>query len=299
MSYLFRFDGSRDNDDFMALRRDQYAERVYAGTPMKVGPWVPDFLEVAVDESARSVRLTLIELEATDTVALVSCRKYLPENSTAIVASFAQYLDSVVNQCRVTSDPRLPAFQTLKRTMTDGMKVTVHTAAALRTSSDFIEVLGLLDQPERGVIKPFVGAPASTASFVFEDARRMSRDELDGLRRVVRILHAVVVGKDHSGGTLKGYANLNRKPLEMALDGQSARFPELSKLVSPSDYSGAALECEKILGELCDLWSGHRTVEPDHVRRWIVSFHPIASSFPQHEPIQNVFDKARTVLAAK
>jgi hypothetical protein len=134
---------------------------------------------------------------------------------------------------------------------------------------------------------------------VFEGKRRLGRDELDGLRRVVRILHAVVVGKDHSNGTLKGFWNLNRKPLETALKTESARYPELSRLISPSDYSGAEIDCEKIIHELHDLWGAARSANPERIREWIRDFHPIASALPQHEPMQKVFDQARSVLTSK
>ena len=84
------------------------------------------------------------------------------------------------------------------------------------------------------------------------------------------------------------------------MKGESARYPELSSLISPSDYSGAAINCEKILHELRDLWGAARSdASPERIREWIRDFHPIASALPQHEPMQEVFDQARSVLTSK
>ena len=83
--FLFRLDGSRDNDQFMDLWRARYGNNVYSGTPMKLGPgWIPDFVELMTDETVKSMSLTLIELEATEGDARASCRKYLPESSAQI-----------------------------------------------------------------------------------------------------------------------------------------------------------------------------------------------------------------------
>jgi hypothetical protein len=224
----------------------------------------------------------------------------LPENSVAVFEAFVRYLDTVLERCRSNTDPRLPALQALRATLAGQLDVVVRTAGALRTPGDLIEVFPLMDQAVGLPVKSLVTHAVRPRFFAFEGERRLGRDELDGLRRVVRTLHAVVVGKDHSSGTLKGFFNLNRKPLETALNGESTRFPALSRLISPSDYSGAAIDCEKILNELRDLWSPMRSdAYPERIREWIRDFHPIASALPQHEPMQDVFDQARRVLTSK
>jgi hypothetical protein len=114
-TFLFRLDGSRENDAFLALRRASYAERLYSGTPMKLGPgWIPDFVEVAIDDGTKTLLLTLIELEATESVARASCRKYLPEPSREVLTRFQQYLGTILLECQATADPRLGAFQRLR-----------------------------------------------------------------------------------------------------------------------------------------------------------------------------------------
>jgi hypothetical protein len=81
-AFLFRLDSARDNDAFMTLRGGRYGERIYSGVAMKAGWWIPDYVEVDVVDDTEGIRLTLIELEATEIVARASCRKYLPEGST-------------------------------------------------------------------------------------------------------------------------------------------------------------------------------------------------------------------------
>lgn len=298
--FLFRFDGAPDNADFVTRWSERHGGQVYSGTSMRVGFWTPDMLEVTIDDAADRVHLTLIELEATEKRAREHCRQYLPESSAAVFEVFVRYLDTVLERCRSNTDPRLPALQALKGTLAGQLGVVVRTAGALRTSGGLIEVFPLMDQGTGPPVQSAVTHAARPRSFVFDGERRLGRDELDGLRRVVRILHAVVVGKDHSSGTLKGFWNLNRKPLETALNGESARYPELSRLISPSDYSGATIDCEKILHELRDLWGTARAdANPERIRKWIKDFHPIASALPQHEPMQEVFDQARSVLTSK
>jgi hypothetical protein len=91
VSFLFRFDGAQANHEFAELWQRRHGSVLYAGATLKVGPgWTPDLAEVAVDETAMKVQLTLIELEATDMVARESCRKYLPESSSAIINVFSQ-----------------------------------------------------------------------------------------------------------------------------------------------------------------------------------------------------------------
>src|ERR1700722_4287981 len=195
-SFLFRFDGSRDNDKFMELRGKRHGSRLYAGTPMKVGPgWIPDFAEVFIDEPAMGVQLTLIELEATDIAARESCRKYLYERSSAICEAFSQYISTVVSQCRGTADPRLIAFQHLKEFLGKAPTLALRTAGALRDSPDFLEDFPLIGQSGRSAAQAPADAATNRPALVFVGKRRLSREEVQGLWRVVQILHALMIGK--------------------------------------------------------------------------------------------------------
>jgi hypothetical protein len=77
--FLFRFDGARENDEFLNLARSK-GHLVYAGLAMQLQRgWIPDFVEVTLDEKAATCTITIVELESTEGSALVSARKYLPE----------------------------------------------------------------------------------------------------------------------------------------------------------------------------------------------------------------------------
>src|SRR5260221_392230 len=147
-TYLFRIDSAKDNDAFFNALRPSVSH-VYAGVDIQVGSsgWSPDFIKISVSES-EDFKLTLIELDATDSVARTSCRKYLPENSTEIVHAFCKYLERVIRACRSSAHPHENEFARLKA-MLEGGKVVVTTAGALRSSTSFIEELSLIDQPER------------------------------------------------------------------------------------------------------------------------------------------------------
>jgi hypothetical protein len=115
------------------------------------------------------------------------------------------------------------------------------------------------------------------------------------LRRVVRILHAIATRADHSGGVLDGFSR--RNPLRRALEGQSDRYPELSKLVSTNDRTGGRVDCGCVTNELTALLATTgQDVKTSDVRRWIEAFHPVASCFSKQEPMQMVFEQARKVL---
>ena len=102
-TYLFRIDMNKDNDTFFNARKS-LASYVYAGMSVRIGSssgWIPDLIEIVVDES-RDFTLRLIELEAQKSDALISSRKYLPENSAEIVGAFCEYLEQVICACRST-----------------------------------------------------------------------------------------------------------------------------------------------------------------------------------------------------
>lgn len=299
--FLFRLDSSRENDGFMALRRARNIDYVYSGAAMKVGPgWIPDFVEVSVDAPTGKCRLTLIELEATHAAASISSRKYLPESSASILEAFAVYLDSVLSQCRSTADPRIDGFQELKNLIVGTTSVTIYTAGALRTSPDFLEELPLIDQPAREAI-PIRPALEATRAFLLEGERVLSREENNGLRRTIRILDAVIMGRDHSGGTLHSWRNLRTKPLDDAVFAQPDHYPELKKHLASKADAGLRINCDSIAKELSELWSHseHLRLRQEQVGQFIESFYTIAVSFEWHDQMRHVFEKARAIVDAK
>lgn len=64
--FLFRFDGAEANAEFVARWQRHHGREVYSGTSITVGLWTPDLLEVVIDDSGESARMTLIELEQTE-----------------------------------------------------------------------------------------------------------------------------------------------------------------------------------------------------------------------------------------
>lgn len=299
--FLFRIDGSKENDDFFSRRRSRGDVLAFSGTALTVGPgWIPDLIEVEIDAQGNTFAVTLIELEASEIAARASCRKYLPESSPDVVRRFIGYVDTLITQCQVTADPRLDDLRSLREALEGQVTVVVRTAGALRSSSEFLELHTLLDQPERITIESRQSAIEARA-INFKGTRSFSREETDGLCRTVRILHTVVAGLDHSGGTLHSWRNLRRKPLDIAVAKDRARYGQLSQLLAKRSASGIRLDCEKLVSELAILWShsqAHR-LTPHEIADAIRHFVPISMGFQTKEPMQTVYAAARSTLENK
>src|SRR5947208_10190686 len=126
-TFLFRFDGARENNDFIEAARSK-GHVVYAGLSMTLERgWIPDFVEVDLGKDG-SCSITLIELEPTETRALVGARKYLPESSESVSSVFRQYLQRVLERCRSMADPRAADIQLLNDAMS-GARLEIWTAA--------------------------------------------------------------------------------------------------------------------------------------------------------------------------
>ena len=267
---------------------------------MKVGPgWIPDFLEAALDEDANLVRLTLIELEAVDATARASCRKYLPESTNNIFHAFVQYLDNVLAQCRATADPRLVSFQSFRDKLENAYKVSIRTAGALRDSVDFLEEFPLLDSTEDLSVSHATKVEKSVAIGVLEGHRKMSRAEIDCLKRVVRILHAVLFDSDHSKTSFDVWRKSRNKPLDSALKSNPALYPGLRKLVLHNDQSGSNVDCEQVFDELTVLWKSNLAIRGearDCIRHWVAAYYPFALKVTGHKKMQVIFDDARHII---
>ncbi|SRR5712691_796087 len=296
--YLFRLDGSRENDEFFEMRRKEGIDVAYSGTPLKIGPgWIPDLVEVATDAKTHSATITLIELEASEIVAKASARKYLPESSAAIAEGFAGYLRTVIAQCRQTADSRTETFQRLMQFLADGSSLAVRTAAALRTASSFIEDLPLIDQPSGITISPSSQTLARPA-FLFDGERPLSRIEVNGVIRVIRLFDAVILDRDISSGTLRSWRNLRVKRLNHAVEEVHQSYPGLWRLLSEKADHGLRLDCDRICDELTKLWSSGKKyrIAPNDIAAAIASFYPLAIAFQEFEPMHRVFGEAQAVL---
>lgn len=219
VTYLFRIDGAKDNDEFFSAMRPMVSH-AYAGIDFKVGTagWIPDLVRVVHHEELASCILTLIELESTSGVAMVSCRKYLPENSLDIIRTFSSYLDRVIRKCRSSADLRESEFVKLKRALSGVKDITVTTAGSLRSSVQFVEEFLLLDQPassrQTGTAKETYSEEMQSLYGIV----RLSQNEANILGRSVMILDAVIRNQDYSVAAFKSWRGQNRcQPLKAFL----------------------------------------------------------------------------------
>jgi hypothetical protein len=296
-TYLFRVDGAKDNDVFFAAMRSSVSQ-VYAGVDFHVGEggWIPDLVRVVVEESPERCSLTLIELEATESGALISCRKYLPENSAHILTAFSGYLDRVIRQCQSTADSRASEFAGLKAILSRVGHVTVTTAGALRSSIRFVEELPLIDQPTV-VLQPGRGQPdRQDSARSFYGVVRLTRLEAEGLARCVMVLDAVVRHCDHSDTRFEIWRRRTRsQPLKRFLTQSNGSYPELRSLVFEPKHAGITLDCEKALSELVEIWMSvcERQLDREQSRSLVSRYFPVASGIKGHDPMTGVFETAR------
>jgi hypothetical protein len=298
--YLFRIDGAKDNDAFFEGARAK-ACHVYAGADFRAGAcgWIPDFVRVVLDETPSSCRLTLIELEASEPAAIISCRKYLPEKSQTIIQAFLEYLDRLIRLCRSSADPREAEFAKLKETLHQHRQITITTAGALRSSEHFVEELPLIDQPDPTAHRPYVQAEVELNERVFGGLLRLSQKEAKGLARCVKILDAVIRHADHSGGTIHSWIGGRTQPLKRLLTESNGHHAALSAFLLQRDNRGITFDFDKVLSDLVEIWSAARGAQLDReLTRGLVSrYFPVALEIAPQEQMVVVFDKARTFVA--
>jgi hypothetical protein len=266
---------------------------VYAGLDFRVGTagWIPDLVNVVVEEALDRVSVTLIELEATEPAALTSCRKYLPEKSVSIVNALSLYLDRVVRQCRSNADPREAQFAKLRATLSQGGDVRVSTAGALRSSHGFVEELLLIDQPKAGTQAGVVQKQDPEKRLDFRGVLRLSARDAKALSRCIMILDAVIRCSDHSSATLHAWRP--KAPLKRLLREHAGDCPALQALIFKSQH-GATIDCEEVLPEIAEIWRGAYggNVDAESARKLIEGYFPAASRIGKHEQMAHVFEAA-------
>ena len=270
---------------------------VYAGRELKIGPgWIPDYLMVSSDAGGRFT-LTIIELEAAETVARKSARKYLPEPSSEVIKTFCDYLDSVIARCRQTADPRYSTLESLRQDLEKATSITVEAACALRSLPSLIEKHPLLDQPlqvealERESDRPDPAVPLTGQPV-------LTRQQTRALYRAVLILDTVVRQKDHGAATLKAWLNGRTQPLKILVIQRTADFPELNSFFAANKNSGVRPAMEKLITELANLWSAATgsAVDPSMVRNLLQTYSSMATQIAMNEPMQHVFEEARSLV---
>ena len=304
-TFLFRIDGAKDNDAFFNALRPSMSH-VYAGVDIQIGSsgWSPDFIKLSIGES-NDFTLTLIELDATESIVRISCRKYLPENSTDIVRAFCKYLDRVIAQCR-TAHPYQDEFARLKTMLLEADTVIVTTAGALRSSTSFTEELSLLDQPERIARTQSAETTARTTSRILapnfgDKLLRLSALQANIPSRSVLVLDAVIRKEDHSGARFRGWRqNLVLKGSRLKQLRRDAVCPNLCSLLFKPKARGIALDFETLLSELAIMWSDAAQTQFDRerVRSLISGYFPIASKIKHdEEQMRSIFEVARNFVA--
>jgi hypothetical protein len=301
-AYLFRIDGAKDNDEFFVAFRPLVSQ-VYAGIDVRIGSsgWVPDFIKVVVDEAHQGILITLMELEATESVALISCRKYLPESSTDIVETFGKYLDRVIRHCQSTADDRKNEFVRLKARLLEAKQVNVTTAGALRSATSFVEEISLIDQPQRFVQTRQMQPVLRKTIPIFRGNLRLSADKAKALSRSVLILDAIVRQRDHSEATFKSWRGKNGQPMKHLLINNHTSYPNLRSFLFGSTNRGITLDFEMLLEELAHIWleAGKSEFNQENIRVMINNYFPIALKIKGHETMGVVFEAARKHLADK
>ena len=268
---------------------------VYAGLDLGVGSsgWVPDLVRVTVSDSPLRFSLTLIELEATRSVALISCRKYLPENSREIVAAFSSYLDRVIRQCKSNAHPHESDFIQLKNLLSTAEEIVVTTAGGLRSGTTFVEERPLMDQPETGghiaVAKEELSHQRTPE---FRGVLRLSQQDSQALARTVIVLDAVIGDDHHSAATFHSWRA--KHPLKRLLSKNGGQKTELHKLVLNAENRGITLDFEKMLSELGEIWSNfyEEAGIPDGIRRVVNEYYPSASAIRGENRMPSIFEKA-------
>jgi hypothetical protein len=296
--YLFQIDGRKVNDRFFEAVRTS-PSLAYKGTDLEIGkgPWIPDLVQVDIEESPASCVLKLIELEDNMPDALAACRKYLPEDSADILSKFYKYLDRITEDCRSHADNREHNFVSLKE-MLRGVRIEVHTACALRSSIDIIEELSLIGQPR-------LSQPPEVQQNSGQDGRKENEPRFQGLRglsgkdvkalgRCVMVLDAVIRCKVHSGATFKSWQV--RAPLKSHPPTKDS--PILKKLVIERRNSGMELDFENLIKDLVAIWQErYPNLQQDDARLLIRNYFQVASQINRYERMETIFAAARKHLA--
>ena len=299
-TYLFRIDMNKDNDAFFNKRKLS-ASHVYSGIVFSVGSssdWIPDLIEIVVSESG-DFTLRLIELEAKESEARISSRKYLPENSEKIIGSFQEYVEKVIRDCRSRADSREDEFVRLKVMLSKAEKIFVTSAGALRSSTVFVEELPFMGQPTGIVQNQATEKILRDEAQNFNGTLRLSGDKAAFLGRAILILDAVIRQCDHSDATFKGWRQTDRtQPLKKFLKDNKATYPQLRAFISEKGYSGITLDFEKIASELVEIWAGSCDSKINHedVRRLINGYFPVAVKINAGDRMPAIFDEARKFL---
>ncbi|MGO9231489.1 MAG: hypothetical protein ACLQKA_20050 [Bryobacteraceae bacterium] len=243
----------------------------------------------------------MIELEDRRSEALKSSRKYLPEDSRAILRGLGEYLQRKISECRSTADPRKSALADLDMVLRQDIPVTVKTAGALRSSTwveKMEEELTLVDQPGSGQPRLVQAdgdredAEQDGPADILKGTCNLDGARAKALRRCVIILDAVIRQHDHSSATCHSW--LQKAPLKALLKQKAGEHPKLQRFIFPREpASGITLDFEALLPELVAIWSDALpAANQELARRLISDYFPKALGIRPRETMDHVLSAA-------
>lgn len=126
----------------------------------------------------------------------------------------------------------------------------------------------------------------------------LTRQQTRVLYRAVLILDAVIRQKDHGAASLKAWLGGRTQPLKILVLQRREDFPEMEKFFEANKNSGIRLSMEQFISELANLWSTIKDGQLDSlkVRHLLSTYIPVAAPLRMHEPMQLVFEKARSLV---
>jgi hypothetical protein len=228
-----------------------------------------------------------------------SARKYLPEDPAAIIQVVTGYLRTVIAQCRVTADPRLKEIEKLLALFSSAERIPVFAAAGLRDSGELFEVLPLLNQQTSPLPRRDFAPSSEVENFRLMGRRTLSPEEANRLRRIVRILDAVITGTDDSGASYGSRRGARVKPpLYRSVAQHPSATPELHRLLAKPQNKGIKVNLDQLLEDLQSVWSHSPHLKPSkpQIATSVEEYFPLARSIRRHTTMQDVFREARTIF---
>ena len=314
--YLFQVDSAKENRPFFEGMHSLMPGSVYfRGLDFSVGPWTPDGVRVDLEAgvSPPTCALILIELETARPTALKSSRKYLHENSTNICSEFKRYLNRVIEKCDSTADPREPQINLLMDVLTQHAMVTVKTAAALRSSTTFLEESPLTDQANltqsHGALHNYTLHETSHHNIPTEGriARkqpavrgvcRLDPGQSKALRRCILILDSIVRHANQSSAIYNHWRV--RPPLKRQLWQTAEKYPTLDLFILKQENSGITIDLDAVLAELVTIWAeSGRQIDIEDVRNLIEDYFPIATKIRPNDEMHSIFEAAESQVGGK
>ncbi len=298
--YLFQVDSAKENRPFFEGMHGSSPDSVYfRGLDFKAGLWTPDGVRVDLEmgESPLRCSLVLIELESAGPTALRSSRKYLHENSIDIRDEFTRYLNRVIKECDSTADPRETKITLLRDALTQNVPVTVKTAAALRSSTSFLEESPLIDQARltRSYETPLLYSPndgrIGRKQPTFRGVCNLDAEQSKALRRCILILDAIIRNDDHSSAIFHNW--LMKAPLKRLLKRMGNKPPILERFILNQGNSGITIDIEKLFSELVEIWTeSNKQIDLEGARKLIDDYFPTAMIIGSRDQVNLILEKA-------